>query len=544
MSSAWLSPLLAADVVREVAAHVTDVVLCPGSRNSPLSLAFLARSDVRVHVRHDERSAAFLALGLARVQRRHVGVVTTSGTAVANCFPAVVESAMSHTPLVVVSADRPQRFVGKGASQTIDQRNIFGSYAQFVDVTEPTDLVDVFTSPTVHINVRLDTPLVDKQLPAEGEPTAKLPFRPFVDHGQVELDLSKDTLVIAGDEAWEVDGLQDVPTIAEPTAPAPYYPVHPLAAGLLWRGEIATEGSSEYAEYVAKTKPEQLVIVGHPTLHRPVLALMADPSIEVTTLSRTETFTDPTDNATHRGTRVKTSGQPTKQWLTTCRAVSEVAAESVREVLADPQHGFTGLHVAAAIADGLGTGDVFVVGASNPVRDVSLVGLPFDGVDTYSPRGAAGIDGTVSQAVGVALATQSLHAEEVRAPRTVALLGDVTFLHDAGGLLIGPDDPAPENLTIVVANDNGGGIFESLEIGAEPLRPRFERAFGTPHEVDIESLCEAYGVNYRQAHNLGDLHTELAELTEDPRGITVVEAVVTRASRRKMSQDLNAAVGL
>src|SRR5699024_8998431 len=153
----------------------------------------------------------------------------------------------------------------------------------------------------------------------------------------------------------------------------------------------------------------------------------------------------------------------------------DLAADTVRLVIADPNHGFTGLHVAAAVSDTLGTGDTLVLGASNPVRDASFVGLPYDGVDTYSPRGAAGIDGTVSQAVGIALATQSAHPDEPRAPRTVALIGDVTFLHDVGGLLIGPADAHPENLTIVVANDDGGGIFETLEIGAPELRASFER---------------------------------------------------------------------
>ena len=544
------SVALAGAVADVLARHLSDVVLCPGSRNSPLSLALLARDDVRVHVRLDERSAAFLALGIARVQGRHVGVVTTSGTAVANCLPAVVESAHSHTPLAIISADRPERFVGTGASQTIDQDGIFGGYAATTQVTGEADLAglaDAFAGQgTVHANVRLDAPLVGDRLPerVSGGDVARGRFDAVVDHGEIALDLSRDTLVIAGDEAWEVEGLQDVPTIAEPTAPAPYLPVHPLAAGLFVRGEIATGGGSDYSEYVAKTKPEQIVVVGHPTLHRPVLALMADPDVEVTVLSRTEGFTDPAHNATHRGTRVKVTGQPRQQWLTLCDAVSRTAADAVRDVLEREELGFTGLHAAAAVTDTLGTGDTLLLGASNPVRDASLTGLPADGVDIYSPRGAAGIDGTVSQAVGVALAVQSLHPEEIRAPRTVALMGDVTFLHDAGGLLIGPDEPRPENLTIVVANDDGGGIFESLEIGAPTLRDSFERAFGTPHEADLEAISAGYGADFRRVEGVHELIHALLDATEEAAGLTVIEARTTRATRRDLDAALTAALGL
>ena len=544
------SVALAGAVADVLARHLSDVVLCPGSRNSPLSLALLARDDVRVHVRLDERSAAFLALGIARVQGRHVGVVTTSGTAVANCLPAVVESAHSHTPLAIISADRPERFVGTGASQTIDQDGIFGGYAATTQVTGEADLAglaDAFAGQgTVHANVRLDAPLVGDRLPerVSGGDVARGRFDAVVDHGEIALDLSRDTLVIAGDEAWEVEGLQDVPTIAEPTAPTPYLPVHPLAAGLFVRGNIDAGGDSDYAEYVAKTKPEQIVVVGHPTLHRPVLALMADPDVEVTVLSRTEGFTDPAHNATHRGTRVKVTGQPRKQWLTLCDAVSRTAADAVRDVLEREELGFTGLHAAAAVTDTLGTGDTLLLGASNPVRDASLTGLPADGVDIYSPRGAAGIDGTVSQAVGVALAVQSLHPEEIRAPRTVALMGDVTFLHDAGGLLIGPDEPRPENLTIVVANDGGGGIFESLEIGAPTLRDSFERAFGTPHEADLEAISAGYGADFRRVEGVHELIHALLDATEEAAGLTVIEARTTRATRRDLDAALTAALGL
>ncbi|WP_165164611.1 2-succinyl-5-enolpyruvyl-6-hydroxy-3-cyclohexene-1-carboxylic-acid synthase [Corynebacterium qintianiae] len=530
---------LAAYVVDRLAENVTDVVLSPGSRNSPLAYALLARGDIRVHVRIDERSAAFTALGIARVQRRHVGVVMTSGTAVANAYPAVIEARMSHTPLAVISADRPERMLGTGASQTIWQQGIFGRYAETQQVTETGDAI-TFAADVVHINVALDTPLVPGNLPApHGEPRRVGPGRfdgaRWVDHGEVDIDLDKDTLVISGDEAWEVPGLEHVPTIAEPTAPAPFHQVHPLAARFFAQASVSV--SHDGGDFAASTKPDQVIVVGHPTLHRDVMVLLADPDIRVIGLSRTETFTG---KPQLRGSRVRATGQPSDTWLKICEAAGEVGAQTVRDALAEEMFGFTGLHVAAAVGDTLGVGDTLVLGASNPVRDASLVGLPFDGVATVSARGAAGIDGTVSQAVGVALATQALHPDEIRAPRTVALMGDLTFLHDVGGLLIGPGQRRPSNLTVVVANDNGGGIFESLEVGAPAVRGAFEEAFGTPHGVEIEALAEAYGVRYLRAESLSELSGALVDTREAPAPITLIEARTTRTTRRDLAERLRA----
>ena len=532
---------IAAAVAELVAKHCTDVVMSPGSRNSPLAYALLARRDVRVHMRIDERSAAFTALGLARVQRRHVGVVMTSGTAVANAYPAVIEAHMSHTPLAVISADRPERLVGTGASQTIWQQGIFSRYAETQQVQSLDDAhAASFATPQVHINVALDTPLVPEALPEPvGAPRRVGPgalegSRDWVDHGVVDVDLTRNTLVIAGDEAWEVPGLEHVPTIAEPTAPTPFHQVHPLAARFFAQSEVAI--SHDGGDFAADTKPEQVIVVGHPTLHRDVMALLADPDIEVIGISRTETFTGQPDK---RGSRVNATGQPTDTWLKICEAAGDVGADTVRQALTEDEFGFTGLHVAAAVCDTLGVGDTLVLGSSNPVRDASFVGMPFDGVSTYAARGAAGIDGTVSQAVGVALATQALRPDEIRAPRTLALMGDLTFIHDANGLLIGPDEPRPGNLTIVVANDDGGGIFEALEPGADHLRGAFERVFGTPHGTDVEKLAEAYGADYRRADTLAELNEVLLELESQPNPITVVEAATTRSTRRVLAARLN-----
>ena len=560
---------LAHHVAARLAEFATDVVLCPGSRNAPLSLAVIAHPGLRVHVRVDERSAAFLALGLARVQQRPVAVVMTSGSAVANCLPAVVEAAHSHTPLVVLSADRPQRLVGTGASQTIQQQGLFATVTETTQITTtddlPTTTERLSSQRVAHINVAFDTPLVGtepadepaapKSTPESApEPATESPWpasippsdpahparrrqAPWKDHGELTVDLSKPTLVIAGDEAWRVDGLEDVPTIAEPSAPAPYVPVHPAAAAIFAKADAVV------GDYYVRTKPAQVIVVGHPTLHRRVMGLITDPDIEVIVLSRTEDFLSLRDGNEARGTRVKTTGEPTREWLKVCEAASSLAVQAVRDVLDDDAHGFTGLHVAAAVTDTLAVGDTVFVGPSNAIRDVALTGLPFDGVDTYSPRGAAGIDGNISQAIGVAVAAQSLRADEIRAPRTVALLGDITFLHDVGGLLRGVDQPEPENLTIVVSNDDGGGIFESLEVGQPGLRRDFEQAFGTPHGVDIAAICAGYGIAYQRVESPQELLEALTSQAESPEPVVVIEAATTRATRRALHEAIASVVG-
>lgn len=560
--------VVAAAVVLDaaVAAGVREVVVCPGSRSAPLALCAARDPRVRVHTRIDERSAAFFALGMARVTGRPAVVVMTSGTAVANCLPAVIEAAHAHVPLVVASADRPARLVGTGASQTIDQVGMFGGFAECVnveplpkrlsedDAAEFTQAVSTLRTQVDHafaqvgpqrplqLNLQFDQPLVGsvdaatawvrENLPAADDATsspAKTHGGQWIDHGEVSVDLSKRTLVITGDEAWQVEGLEDVPTMAEPTAPAPYLPVHPGAARLFLSEQVSAEG------YVVDTKPEQVIVVGHPTLHRGVMKLLKDPDVRLIVLSRTNQLTDPYRRADATGTHIKTTGELDKNWLKVCSAASDLAAETVRTALEDDTLGFTGLHAAAAVADTLAVGDTLVLGASNPVRDASFLGLPYDGVSTYAPRGAAGIDGTISQTLGVAAATSTLNPEEPRTPRTIALLGDVTFLHDAGGLNIPEHSPQPDNVTIVVANDSGCGIFETLEAGDPDYRDVFEQVFATPCNVDIAALCDAYDWEYIRAETIQQLLDALVDTCEKPRGRTIIEAITTRTTRRELA---------
>lgn len=556
---------------------MVDAVVCPGSRSAPLARALVQAADaakVRLHVRIDERSAAFLALGLASRTRKVTPVITTSGTAVANLVPAMVEATASGIPLLALTADRPAHYRGTGANQTIVQDRLFAdaSVVEFdLDGTAPVTkataaqiraridrVVVAMASGAGHLNVRFVEPLVPDDdsvadIPegrADGGPwttiaptnsnnvgVAATATGPANAASTATIDISRRTLVIAGSNASHLPALEDLPTIAEPNAYAPAHPVHPLAAGTF-----------------AQIPPEQIVLVGRPTLHRGISKLLANPDIELTVVSEAENhgfgveFPDVTANARAVVKHVQTVGEQDPQWTKICEAASELAVKSVRETLTESieaEEPLTGFHVAAALTDSLRTGDNVVLGASNPVRDASYTGLPFPGVNTYAGRGAAGIDGTVATAIGIALASDREHADEIRPPRTIALMGDLTFQHDSAALAIGPLEPRPENLTIVVANDAGGGIFETLEAGSPALRGSFERIFGTPQDVDFEGICQAYGVEHVRVDRLPDLLAQLHPDT-DVDGIRLIEVATTRATRRQLHHKLayNAEIGV
>ncbi|BCP12396.1 2-succinyl-5-enolpyruvyl-6-hydroxy-3-cyclohexene- 1-carboxylate synthase [Mycobacterium paraintracellulare] len=530
---------------------VRDVVLCPGSRNAPLAFA-LQDADrsgrIRLHVRIDERTAGYLAIGLAIAAGSPVCVAMTSGTAVANLGPAVVEANYARVPLIVLSANRPYELLGTGANQTMEQLGYFGTQVRATislglaeDAPERLDalnatwrsatcrvLVAATGSRTANAGpVQFDIPLREPLVPDPEPHGAVIPqgrpggrpwtYTPPVTFDQpLDIDLTPDTVVIAGHGAGTHPALAQLPTVAEPTAPAPENPLHPLALPLL--------------------RPKQVIMLGRPTLHRPVSTLLADPHVPVFALTTGPRWPDVSGNSQATGTRAVTTGAPNPAWLHRCAETNRHANDAVRGQLA--AHPLTtGLHVAAAVADALRPGDQLVLGASNPVRDAALVGLDTHGIRVRSNRGVAGIDGTVSTAIGASLA----HERDGNADgpaRTVALIGDLTFVHDSSGLLIGPTEPTPRGLTIVVSNDNGCGIFELLEQGDPRFSDVSSRIFGTPHDVDVGALCRAYHVESRQIE-VGELHAAL----DDPGpGMRVLEVKADRSSLRQLHAAIKAAL--
>ncbi len=527
-----------------VAAGVRDVVLAPGSRSAPLALPLYAADaagDLRLHVRVDERTAGFLALGLSVGSRRPVVVVTTSGTAVGNLLPAVMEAHHSGRQVVVVSADRPEALRGTGANQTTEQSAIFGHFAPCVDLAGDASPDDIAAAATAaasrmgpsQLNLQLEPPLLPRGSDHDPAPwwpsgAAQDEERPPRGRGAREngpvIDRGPRTVVVAGDDAGSAARVLAErggwPLFAEPTSGAR------VGSNALrtYRLLLADRSAGSLLSQV-----ERVVVLGHPTLSRPVTDLLSRADLEVLAAPGPGgVVTDPARVARHLSgvPQVADDDGPSaadlawlQDWLDADRLVS-----GRLDTWLDQRHRLDPLHVAREVAAAVTAHATLVVGSSNPVRDLDLMMPAYPRHEhrfVVGNRGLAGIDGMVSTAVGVALGRP-------HASRSVALVGDVTFLHDSTALMLGPDEPRPD-LTLVVVNDDGGSIFSTLEQGAPDYAPAFERVFGTPHGVDVEALCRASNTAYRQVTSVPDLRRELAEPV---RGIRVLEARVSRADRR------------
>jgi 2-succinyl-5-enolpyruvyl-6-hydroxy-3-cyclohexene-1-carboxylate synthase len=551
------STALAGVLVRSLAAlGVRHAVLCPGSRSAPLAYA-LAEGPLDLHVRVDERAAGFLALGLAKASGTPAVVVTTSGTAVANLHPAVLEASHAGVPLLVLSADRPHELRGTGANQTTDQVKLYGDAVRlFAEIPAPERRAGQAAAwrgvaaravaaargtltrdpGPVQVNVAFREPLVPDDdgadgpdawpEPLDGPVTAVSPLPAPVPE---VLPPGPATVVVAGDGAGvparSLAERAGWPLLAEPSSGARYGPnaVGPYRLLL------------DHPRLGARI--ERAVVLGRPTLSRPVTALLARDGVEVVVVPPGPEWPDAGGHAARvvpAATADPGAGDPA--WLAAWRDAGAAATAAVDGVLdaAAAAGRLTGPLVARAVAAVLdGAGGTLVAGSSNPVRDLDLAAHP-GATEVLANRGLSGIDGTVSTASGVALARGGL----VR-----CLLGDLTFLHDAGGLLVGPGERRPD-LQLVVLDDGGGGIFGVLEHGERALRDErsaatFERVFGTPHGADLELLCTGYGAGYAAADDADALRKALED---PPAGTSVVHVRVDRASRRDLAADLRRAV--
>jgi 2-succinyl-5-enolpyruvyl-6-hydroxy-3-cyclohexene-1-carboxylate synthase len=578
--SSALATVLVDELVRN---GVREVVLCPGSRSAPLAYAVLAADRagrIRLHVRVDERSAGFLALGLARGSGAPVVVMTTSGTAVANLHPAVLEAHHAGTPLVVVSADRPHELRGTGANQTTEQPGLFGASTRYAcDLPAPVvrpglgpfwrstvcRALAAATGATggepgpVHLNVCLREPLAPEPEPERNDGPVK-DGAPVAQHLDAD-DAWPDALAGRADgEPWVllddagarwpapaplaevartlvVVGATRDPAVGERAAAWAAERGHPLVAepfgSAVVRAEAVPHGPLllTATDWLDAHAPDRVVVVGRPTLSRAVGALLRRPGLRVEVVAEGGQWPDPSHvaSAVHPPHALRLGGPTVPDddhgWGESWRT----AASRLTDAVAAQRFPWpSGLAVGSAVVDGLPGDAVLVLGSSNPVRDVDLAVAGPIADEVLANRGLAGIDGVVSTAVGIALARTA-------AP-TYALLGDLTFLHDANGLLIGPDEPTAD-LTLVVVNDDGGGIFTTLEHGAPERAADFERVFGTSTGTDLGALCRAHGIRH-------DLVTDAADLTaavaESPHGIRVVEVQVDRGTHRQAHADLRA----
>ncbi len=574
-----------------IQAGVTDLVVAPGSRSQALALAAaeLERvGAVRVHVRIDERGAAFLALGIAVESGRPTLVVTTSGTAVANLHPAVLEAHHSGVPLIVLSADRPAELRGIRSNQTTMQPGIFAGAVRLErDVAAPegaqgeTDAAARLARDAVaaalgrdasgafvphpgpgpvHLNLQLREPLsaavtLDAPLPEPVE------GRTLADSGSeagVLIAPGPATIVVAGAGAGpvaeEFARTGGWPLIAEVTSGAHFGPNLVVA----YRELLREPGFGDLVERV--------VVFGHPTLSREVLALVQRDGVEtiVVAPSGIEWF-NPGRRARRFEREVRAEGHPQSaderawlgRWVQASRTlvaaglpevesvasgvdetghVSDFAAqrEYMQAQLAAMRAPVTRRMLVDAVWAATWPHDRLVFGASRLIRDADQA-VPGRRIVVHANRGLAGIDGTVATALGVAIASQtdvaarppagstessdSVHERAAREPRHVgvtrALIGDLTLLHDVGSLLLGAGEPRPR-LQLIVGNDGGGSIFDALEVAKSAPPEAFDRVQFTPQHVDLAALAAAYGWRYARATTRGELDEALGTPVDGP----------------------------
>jgi len=527
------------------------VLVSPGSRSAPLTYAIGALVDAGVleaHVRIDERVAAFTALGIARASGAPVGVVTTSGTAVGECLPAVMEAYHSGAPLAVLSADRPARLQGTGANQTTDQNALLGRHVRAFAALEnytaadddPQNIVfhralaaltgrdpESWGQPSgqpvgpVHLNIAFDTPLTPHEADAQilqrwAQSLQEVAAATAPRHPR-HLDLTAEdwlrsddlpakshrTVVVAGDGAGAVAQRfaqkLGLPLLAEPSSNARFSPVAVPAYRQILAGELGQQ-------------IERAVIFGHTTLSRPVAALLANKGVDHAIYEpnpapwhQPGTLDYPGLESLHQlaefaggGDSKTDQGQP---WLDAWAQAGAELQETLRQKVADYRTSgmynaendprVPGFSLALRAWEACLEDDaVLLLGSSNLIRDLDLVApAAARSPQVFANRGLAGIDGTIATASGISLALNT----KVR-----VLCGDLTFLHDLGALNIGPLERTPD-VEILVLDDRGGGIFATLEHGQLGRTQQFgatvQRFFTTPHSANLEELASAWGKN-------------------------------------------------
>ncbi|MEY4320510.1 MAG: hypothetical protein RLZZ471_451 [Actinomycetota bacterium] len=485
-----------------VAGGVEHIYLAPGSRSQSLAIAAdqLARAGkVKLHVRIDERSMAFSALGTALASQRPVALITTSGTAVANLHPAVLEAHHAGVPLLLLTADRPDELRGVGANQTTDQIGLFGPAVQHVfDVEAPVADEDEATSAQELAAAALEL-IANHPGPIQlnlafREPLSSLTpdaAAIFVDVAEPEityepifavLDAQPNTVVIAGagagETAVELAESFGWPLFAEPSSGARY------GANAIANYRRLLENNHDLVEEI-----QRVIVFGKPTLSRKVNALFFNEAIEtVVVRSKSHGHFDIAKRASQIVDEISVDDEVDFDWLTKWRSVDKNFEAQISNQLDRP-------NIIREIYEATGDGDCLVLGASRMIR-VADEFAPVKPLAVFSNRGLAGIDGTISTATGVALTYPK------DGGITRALMGDLTALHDVGGLAIDAQD-GELDLQLVVVNDGGGSIFEGLEVAQ--AKDSFDRVFKTKQHVDFWHLAEAYGWKYVRVESLAQL---------------------------------------
>jgi len=569
--------LLRAFVLELAAAGIRDAVICPGSRSTPLALAIRSCAAINTRVLLDERSAGFFALGLARVSRRPVAIVVTSGTAVVELAPAVIEARLSRVPLVVLTADRPAEMRDRGAPQTIDQAGVFGRSAKwFVELP----LFDGEAATSAHVRgvagravamaaegpagpVHLNVPFREPLLPDGplASPLEGVPARAFTDvvtgprtlgAGEVDRLLAR---LVGHERGLIVAGPDDDPglpaalaRLADATGfPILADPLSGLRTGPHDRSLVIARGDllCRPGPWIETHEPELVIRTGAMPTSKPIVELLARRRPELIVLDGEggwresallpATFVHADATTTVEAIVPRLAGRAGDSvWVAEWLAADRTAGAAMVGWLGALDEPFEGTPF-PILAEALPDGALLWAGSSMPVRDMDTWLPSTDrAITVRSNRGANGIDGVISSALGAAAAGNG----------PVALvIGDVSFLHDVSSLAMARQQGL--SLAIVLVDNDGGGIFSFLPQAAANapgtgLPEHYEELFGTPHGTDLPAVIAAFGAAFRQA-GASDLPAAIREAVGKP-GVNVVHLRTERARNLALHREVASVV--
>lgn len=459
------STALARGIVRQlIEAGATQFVLSPGSRNSPISLALFQaqkRGIVELFVRIDERSAGFFALGLAKSSGKYVGVVCTSGTAVANFHPGALEAYHSQEKLIFLTADRPARLRETGANQTTLQNGLLHPLT-VIDTDHEVTLEKYLQGAPLHLNLQFDDPLIESD---ETDWLAGVQLRENVKviAEPRELAVAPRSIIIVGHDRAGIEA-QDIINFAA-KAQLPLIAEDPLTfPDSIAHASIALTDSDVRKRFMA----DQIIVIGRTTLSRSINTYIAECKSIIVVDPRAETIDTKrkAEIVLYSLPKLKIVHDPewSHLWKRLQKAKLTVTHWGEQSAI-------------QAITRNLPDGSALFVASSRPIRDVEGFAEPRSGLTVFANRGLAGIDGNISTTLGIAA---NYH-------QTTAIIGDITFLHDFSALA----DTHALSARIFIIDNNGGGIFSTLP-GSEV--DGFETVFGTPHNLDLAKLISGFGI--------------------------------------------------
>ena len=559
--------LACALVEQLVTSGVRRAVICPGSRSTPMAVSLASHPEIESWVLVDERAAAYFALGMARQLASPVVILSTSGTAAANFLPAVVEARLSRIPLIVLTADRPPELRDWGAVQTIDQIHLFGSHVKwFVDMPVPDGNVALArharattaraaqtarSEPAgpVHLNVPFREPLLPADLgptrqlwpdlepirrtdsPARTDPSQLVPVVAVVDELASQIAREPRGIIVCG--PGEVAGLADAASALSAASGYPILadPIGGVRFGPHDRAGVvdAYDAFLRDQETAEALQPEIVIRVGALPTSKPLQQFLMARTERVHMVIDAGAPRDPSHLATSYfhgdaagmleqvADRVTALGNTRNcSWLDAWKVVDRATAAAIESALALEEDPFEG-RAAAEVAALLPEGATLVVGNSMPIRDVdAFVRGDQRRLRIVSNRGANGIDGVISSALGAAA---------VAAGPVVLLIGDLSFLHDLNGLLAASKFRL--DATVVVLNNDGGGIFSFLPQAEQLDETTFEALFGTPTGLDIAAAARLFGASHARPGDWGAFRRELCRAIGG-RGLAVIELITDR----------------